>query len=233
MTNSSWTRLAVTTSSALLLAGCLGSGSNDAAGAGAGSSKLDNGISQTTFVPHTNIAPVISGTAPAQVLQGQSYDFRPTASDKEDDTLAFSITNRPAWATFDAATGRLSGTPAAADAGQYAGIVISVSDGHSTVALPAFSVTVTQLATGQVTLSWSAPSQNTDGSALTNLRGYRIYYGRSATTLDQTIVIDTTGITSRVIDSLTPATWYFSMTSVNTSGVESARTNVVSKAVGG
>ena len=88
-------------------------------------------------------------------------------------------------------------------------------------------------AAGSVTVSWLAPAANTDGSALTNLRGYRIYYGRGASALDQAVVIDTTGLTRYVIEGLPPATWYFAMTSVNSQGVESARSVVASKQVGG
>ena len=60
-------------------------------------------------------------------------------------TLSFSIQNAPAWATFSSATGQLSGTPAAGNAGSYSNIVISVSDGSSTEALAPFSITVTDL----------------------------------------------------------------------------------------
>src|ERR1700686_4746433 len=49
---------------------------------------------------------------------------------------------------------------------------------------------------GAAALSWTAPDQNTDGSTLTNLAGYRIYYGTSANTLDQVIQINTVGITA-------------------------------------
>src|SRR5580698_9499323 len=46
--------------------------------------------------------------------------------------LTFSVQNRPAWASFSAATGTLSGTPTASQTGTSSGIVISVSDGTQT-----------------------------------------------------------------------------------------------------
>jgi hypothetical protein len=61
--------------------------------------------------PPSNSAPTISGTPPSSVLEGVQYRFRPSASDPDGDTLSFSISNRPAWAAFDSATGELSGTP--------------------------------------------------------------------------------------------------------------------------
>ena len=64
------------------------------------------------------------------VKAGRAYSFKPTAADPDGDALTFSITNRPTWATFNAATGQLAGTPAVASVGTYSNIVISVSDGR-------------------------------------------------------------------------------------------------------
>jgi len=118
-----------------------------------------------------NHAPTISGSPTASVVAGMSYSFTPTASDADNDTLSFSISNKPSWATFSVSTGQLSGTPAAADVATDSNITISVSDGKATTALAAFSIAVTQSANGNATLSWSPPTSNTDGSTLTNLAG--------------------------------------------------------------
>ncbi|MEW8284218.1 MAG: putative Ig domain-containing protein, partial [Candidatus Thiodiazotropha taylori] len=90
-----------------------------------------------------NTPPVISGTPNTQVAEGQAYSFRPSASDADNDSLSFSIANRPAWASFNSATGQLSGTPDMDDAGTTSNIRISVSDGTDTASLSAFSITVT------------------------------------------------------------------------------------------
>jgi hypothetical protein len=90
-----------------------------------------------------NAAPSISGTPPGSILQGVSYSFAPTASDPNGDALIFSIANRPGWASFNTSTGRLSGTPTAANVGTYSNIAISVSDGAFSTSLPAFSIVVT------------------------------------------------------------------------------------------
>ena len=95
----------------------------------------------TTPVP-TNTPPTISGTPPSTAPVGVQYAFTPTAADSNSDTLTFSIANRPSWATFNTATGRLAGTPTSAQAGTYAGIVISVSDGQASANLPSFSIVV-------------------------------------------------------------------------------------------
>ena len=93
-------------------------------------------------VTNVNDAPVISGTPATAVLKDTAYSFVPTATDADDDTLTFSITNKPSWAAFNTATGALTGTPAAADVGTTTGIVISVSDGELSASLNAFDLAV-------------------------------------------------------------------------------------------
>src|SRR4029077_15101773 len=97
-------------------------------------------IAVTTPPP---MPPTISGSPATSVVAGQSYSFTPTTTDPSGRTLTFSISNKPSWATFNTATGQLSGTPAAANVGTYANILISVSDGISNAALPPFAIAVT------------------------------------------------------------------------------------------
>lgn len=85
---------------------------------------------------------------------------------------------------------------------------------------------------GAATLSWAAPDENTDGSALTNLAGYRIYYGTSADALDQVIDIPSVGITTYVVDDLAAGTYYFSIRAYNAVGAESSLSNIVSDIIG-
>jgi hypothetical protein len=178
-----------------------------------------------------NNAPVISGTPPTSVTAGSAYTFQPTASDADSDTLTYSIQNMPNWATFNSSTGRLTGTPQAAAAGVYSNIVISVSDTKDTDSLAPFSITVTAPANGSATLSWAAPTTNTDGSTITNLAGFRIQYGTSATALTQTIEVSNPGIATYVVSGLSSGNWFFAVRAYNTSGAESANSSVVSKAV--
>jgi hypothetical protein len=90
---------------------------------------------------------------------------------------------------------------------------------------------VEQIASGTATLSWMPPTENTDGSALTDLAGYKVYYGRSPDSLTQVANIANAGLTTYVIENLSPATWYFSMTSYNSTGIESSRSTAVSKTI--
>lgn len=185
----------------------------------------------------TNQPPTISGSPATTATVGSWYSFTPKASDPEGRTLGYSITNRPSWASFSTSTGRLSGTPSSRHVGTYSNIRISVSDGAKTASLPAFSITVKSASTppppstGSVTLSWTPPTRNTDGSTLTNLAGYRIYYGTSASSLTKTISINSAGLSSYVVTDLPPATYYFAVTAYNSAGAESDRSAVVSKVI--
>ena len=102
------------------------------------------GITVSQYVA-PNRAPVISGSPPTTVAQGSAYSFRPTASDPDGNPLTFSVSNKPAWLNFNNGTGQLSGTPTNSDVRTYSNIIIRVSDGTATAALPAFSLTVTNV----------------------------------------------------------------------------------------
>lgn len=183
-----------------------------------------------TVTGAANAAPTISGSPTTSIAAGTTYTFSPVSSDADGDALTFTITNKPAWAMFSSTTGQLSGTPAAGDIGTFASVTISVSDGKATTALASFSISVTQVATGSATLSWLAPTQNTDGSALTNLSGYRIYYGTNASALTQWVDVPSAGIQTYVLGNLSPATWYFAVKAV-AGGVESDLSNIASKTI--
>ncbi|WP_138543612.1 Ig-like domain-containing protein, partial [Pseudoalteromonas rubra] len=108
----------------------------DAAGA------VSNEATVTMTVTAVNDAPVLSGTPATEVNEDSAYSFTPTATDADADTLTFSVQNLPSWASFDTATGALTGTPDNDDVGAYQGIVISATDGTETVSLTAFDITV-------------------------------------------------------------------------------------------
>ncbi len=184
-----------------------------------------------TSPPQANRAPAISGSPTKSLNSGSAYSFTPSASDADDDPLTFSIQNKPSWASFDDGTGRLSGTPDSGDVGTYSGIVISVSDGKVNASLATFSITVAQVSMGSAELNWSAPTQNTDGSTLTDLSSYKIYYGTSKSSMTQTVKVSNAGVTTYTVQNLSPATWYFGITAVDSTGLESAMSNVGSKTI--
>lgn len=86
---------------------------------------------------------------------------------------------------------------------------------------------------GKATLEWERPTTNTDGTALTNLAGYTILYGTTATTLVSTVQVNSASVTAYTVDNLAAGTWHFGLRSRSTSGAESANSNTVSKAIAG
>jgi hypothetical protein len=182
-------------------------------------------------VSQPNRAPTISGTPGTSVMVGTQYTFTPTASDPDGNTLTYSIANAPAWAAFNTATGQLSGTPGVQHIGATSGIVITVSDGTLSASLPAFTLTVQAVATGSATLSWTPPTTNTDGTPLTNLAGYKIYWGPTAGNYPNSVSLTNPGLTSYVVSNLVPGTYFFVATAVNSVGAESVFSAPASKTI--
>src|SRR5689334_14559668 len=89
-----------------------------------------------------NQPPIIAGTPPTDLIAGTPYSFQPTAADPDGDTITFSATNLPAWASINAQTGKVTGTPTSAQVGKTAAITISASDKTASSSLPAFQITV-------------------------------------------------------------------------------------------
>ena len=212
---------------AMVAAGCGGGGGGDGGSASAPTSGTSAGRNAA------NQSPTITGSPKTQAAVGSSYVLAPTVSDPDGDTLAFSVQNRPSWAVFNTATGQLTGTPAAQDVGTYADVVITVSDGTATATLPAFTITVAaagsnapNVAVGALTLQWEAPTLTAAGTPLSTLAGYRIHYGKSATVLDNTIVVSNAGTVTYSVDSLPAGTYYFAVKAVDSQGTESALSNV-------
>ncbi len=76
---------------------------------------------------------------------------------------------------------------------------------------------------GAVSLSWAAPTTRTDGSPLTNLAGYKIYYGRMSGVYDYQIDINNPGILTYLVENLVSGDWYFALTAYDSQGIESDR----------
>jgi hypothetical protein len=179
-----------------------------------------------------NSPPTISGVPSGSVLVGDSYRFVPTASDPDGDSLSFRITGLPVWASFNTATGELSGSLSAQHAGTYDDIVITADDGTASATLGPFSITVAQSGTGTAALSWTPPTQNTDGSPLNDLNGYVVYWGTASGSYQNSTTLANPGLTSYVVENLVPGTtYYFATKAYNSDGLESSFSNEASKTI--
>jgi len=74
-----------------------------------------------------------------------------------------------------------------------------------------------------VVLSYNPPTQNVDGTPVTDLAGYKIYYGTISRTISQTYdeIVDVGDVTTYKVSGLNEGTYYFAVTAYDTSGNES------------
>ncbi|WP_245777400.1 fibronectin type III domain-containing protein [Marinobacter pelagius] len=88
-------------------------------------------------------------------------------------------------------------------------------------------------ATGTAKLSWVAPATrvNGEGLAMGELDSYIISYGQDASELSKTIEIDDASTMEYTIDNLGTGEWFFSIQVVDTDGLISAPSDVVSKTI--
>jgi hypothetical protein len=209
-------------------------------GGGGGDSSASTANAGTGANAGANSPPTISATPATQARVGTAYTLAPQASDADGDTLAFSIQNKPTWAQFSTSTGQLTGTPNAQSS--TANIVISVSDGTASAALPAFAITVgtaTAAATPSaptpsgpgVALAWDVPTRTVDGATLGDLAGYRIHYGTNSNALVKAIEVQSAGANTFTVQNLPAGTYYFAVRAITANGVESELSNIISRIV--
>jgi hypothetical protein len=178
-----------------------------------------------------NHAPTINGMAVSVAQVGNEYAFQPDWADADGDSLTFSATNLPPWAQLDSKTGRLSGTPRNTDVGAYESISITVADASHHVTSHDFSITVVGAASGIAMLEWPAPISKVDGSALDDLAGYRILYGRDPEDLDHSVFIPDPAAHSFEFATLDSGAWYFAIVAVNAGGEEGPATTPAMKVI--
>ena len=121
--------------------------------------------------------------------------------------------------------GVISGTPSAA---LPASFTVKITDSQLTPATDTRALTLTTF--GRAALSWTAPSQNDDGSDLTP-NGYWIFYGTGAGSLTNSQQVANPSAIGGIVNGLTAGTWYFSVTAYDRANVQSIRTNVFSVAI--
>ena len=87
----------------------------------------------------------------------------------------------------------------------------------------------TQPVTGSASLAWDAPSTNADGTPLTDLTGYKVYYGTEPGVYQS---INVGAVDSFEVTGLASGqTYYFTVTAYDSSGSESDYSDVVSELI--
>jgi hypothetical protein len=219
---SGWRAVACLVAVACGMSGCAGS-SNDSPTTAA------SAPAQTAPDPPPALS--LSGNPASSAVVGTAYSFSPSVTASAASKLTYSVKNKPVWASFDTTSGALSGAPDASNVGTYANIVISATDGSANASLTAFSITVTDITSGTATVSWIIPTTNSDGTPLTNLNGFRIYYGTAADSMTKVAQIANPSVSTFAVTNLSPATWYFGIKAYTSAGVESAISNIANKSI--
>jgi hypothetical protein len=82
------------------------------------------------------------------------------------------------------------------------------------------------------TLSWEAPTVNVDGTPLTDLAGFKIYYS-TISPIDKAVSlsIDTGNATTYALEGFESGTYYFAVTAYDNSGNESDFSDEISQAL--
>jgi hypothetical protein len=88
-----------------------------------------------------------------------------------------------------------------------------------------------QLFAGSATLNWSPVTEDTNGVVLTDLAGYEVYYGTSASDMDINIELPNPTQTTYLVTNLAPGTWYFAVAAYTSGGTQGVLSNVASKTI--
>lgn len=166
---------------------------------------------------------------------GKPFVFQAKTDHSAGHSLKFSARNLPPWASFDADTGSITGTPGPHDVGAYESIAIAATDSTNEVSTAPFTITVlSEVAPAErivATVRWELPPSKNDGSPLDDLAGYRILYGRDADDLDQSVFVMNPVATSYDFAALDTGVWYFAIVAVNASGLEGPATLPAMKSI--
>ena len=106
-------------------------------------------------------------------------------------------------------------------------IIVSATDADGKSSTDKLTVTRESTGTSSATLSWNPPVQRTDGTPLTDLAGYKIFYGRMSGIYDYQIDINNPTISTYLVENLVSGNWYFALAAYDSQGIESDRSNEV------
>ncbi len=190
---------------------------------------MDSAVDDSTVAGSKNAAVSLTITSPSSASTMDTSDAAVSlAGNAGSDMGIFKVS----WANDRGGEGVANGT----DSWQTASIAlelgvnkitVTAEDAAGTTASRSIVVNRESGQTGSAALSWTAPTERTDGSPLTNLAGYKIYYGRMPGIYDYQIDINNPGILTYVIENLVSGDWYFALTAYDSEDIESDRSNEV------
>ena len=181
-----------------------------------------SGSTTLTVTSATLVSLTVTPANPS-VAKGSTQQFAATGTFSDSTTQ--DLTAQVTWNSSNTGVATISTSGLAT--GIAAGTVtITATSGaiSGTATLAVTAVTTT----GSATLSWAAPATNTDGTALTDLAGYKVYYGTSSG--NYTTVVNIGNVLSYTVNNLASGhTYYFAVTAYDSTGLESGYSAEASK----
>ena len=184
------------------------------------------GSTTLTVTPATLVSIAVT-PATASIAQGTTKQF--AASGTYSDGTTQVLTGTVTWNSSN------TGVATVSNAAGSNGLATAVAAGTTTITATSGGVsataglTVTAITTGSATLSWNAPTTNTDGTPLTDLAGYKVHMGTSSG--NYTTVVDIGNVMTYTVSNLAPGTYYFVVTAYDSSSNESSFSNEASKTI--
>lgn len=190
--------------------------------------KQVTGSAVVTVTSATLVSIAVTPTNPS-IARGAAQQFTATGTYSFGTTQ--NLTTAVTWSSSTTAVAAIS------NADGSKGLATSVTAGSTTITATLGSVsgeaTLTVVESGSVSLTWDAPTTNTDGSfldPLTGLATYKIYYGAAPYQYTQVVTVSNPGATTITKElTLSAGTYYIAVTTVNISGAESDYSNEVIK----
>lgn len=215
----SWNRLLVVGIFLATAAGCSGSSSSGSGDANA----LDP------------VEPAAPADDPADADGGDTTEPPTLALSAGDETVSSGDSTTLSWTSEGASSCEASGGWSGSQSVQGSTTVGPLNSGTtftltcegsggSSVAMISVAVTAS------VNLAWEPPAENEDGSPLTDLSGYRIYYGSFSGSYDDTVVVEDAAVTEWNME-LASGEYYIAMTAFDSEGNESAYSNEIVRSV--
>ena len=130
-----------------------------------------------------------------------------------------------AAATSTTSTGTTGSSPqTSADAGTSTSGSSTTSGSTTSGSTPP----TTPVAGTSVTLGWVAPTENNNGSPITDLAGYKIHYGTASANYTKVVAVSNPSLSRYVLDSLESGTYFLAITAYNSKGIESTLSGEIS-----
>ncbi len=227
---SRWTRPLLALATAAVLAACGGGSGGGEDTAAVADSRAPEAIANDAV--DASPADPAPGASDMVMIDGRQFLASPCASDGG--LCQFSGARLVAYGSGSSFVMQELSGPVRCDAATF-GLAVPQAQCHLDASTPASTgsgvAADDNAAERSLALSWAVPQTNDDGTPLTDLAGYRIYYGSSPGHYGASVALDNPSATSYELQALPAGTWYVVVRAVNRAGAQSIASPEVSKTI--